>query len=65
MEGVLLALDHERVTRVRPAVETRAHLCRLREDVNELSLSLVAPLPTEDDHDLGGAAAHVAPFQEA
>ena len=50
-EDRLLAADHEGVPRVVPSLETNDHLGVLGEQVDDLALSLVAPLGT-DHHDV-------------
>ena len=53
MERVLDAISDDSVTSVGAAIEARADVVVLREDVYQLAFAFIAPLRAEDDSEVG------------
>ena len=56
MEGILDTIGDNGVTSVCTTIESSAHIVVLGEDVDELTLTFVTPLGTEDDGKSGVGA---------
>src|SRR4029077_2000407 len=51
VRDVLLSVDHQRVSRVRAAAPTDDDLSLLGEQIDDLALTFVSPLRSDDDDD--------------
>jgi len=59
-----LTADHERVTGVVTALEARDGRCAFREEVDDFTLALIAPLGADDDYEFTHALLPLADQEE-